>query len=165
MPSADIRRIQPDEAELYMDIRLEMLKEHPESFGDSYPDASQRPIDFYRERVTDSYIVGAFDQAKIVGTAGYFIQKGKKAEHKAYLWGVYTTKDNRGQGISRKLSQRVLDDLPEHIELIQTCVVKGNDTAHEIYKELGFQEYGVEEKGLKVDGKYYDEILMVKFLK
>lgn len=165
MPSIEIRRIQPNEADLYQDIRLEMLEKHPEAFGDSIQDSGQKQIEFYRQRLEDSCVAGAFDDSKVIGTAGYFIQQGYKVCHKAYLWGVYTSEAYRGQGISRSLCQHVLDSLPNSAELVQTTVVKSNETAYKIYKELGFEEYGIEEKALKIDVHYYDEILMVKFLR
>jgi RimJ/RimL family protein N-acetyltransferase len=43
-------------------------------------------------------------------------------------------------------------------------VVGENQAAYRFYKNLGFVEYGRETKALKQDGRYYDEILMVKFL-
>jgi len=47
---------------------------------------------------------------------------------------------------------------------VHLTVVKCNEGAQKIYEGLGFSQYGLEEKALKVDGKYYDEIMMVKFL-
>ena len=46
------------------------------------------------------------------------------------------------------------------VELVQLTVVRDNERARGLYASLGFQEYGVEWHSLKLDGRYYDEILM-----
>ncbi|WP_229176231.1 GNAT family N-acetyltransferase [Bradyrhizobium ivorense] len=43
-------------------------------------------------------------------------------------------------------------------------VTKGNAPALRLYQSAGFVEYGLERHALKVDGRYYDEILMEKDL-
>ena len=41
---------------------------------------------------------------------------------------------------------------------------EGNEPAIQTYKKLEFERFGVEEKALKINGVYYNEIHMVKFL-
>jgi RimJ/RimL family protein N-acetyltransferase len=43
-------------------------------------------------------------------------------------------------------------------------VVSENGDARRLYGTLGFVEYGYEKRALKQDERYYDEVLMVKFL-
>ena len=43
-------------------------------------------------------------------------------------------------------------------------VVSENEAARRLYRTLGFIEYGLERRALKQNGRYYDEVLMVKFL-
>ena len=43
-------------------------------------------------------------------------------------------------------------------------VVGENLSAQRLYTSLGFAEYGREARALKQNGRYYDEILMVRFL-
>jgi ribosomal protein S18 acetylase RimI-like enzyme len=38
-----------------------------------------------------------------------------------------------------------------------------NEAARRLYNALGFVEYGFEKRTLKQDGRYYDDVLMVKF--
>jgi RimJ/RimL family protein N-acetyltransferase len=58
----------------------------------------------------------------------------------------------------------VLDHATRHAELIQLSVVSDNIGAQRLYAAAGFQPYGVEFRSLKVDGRYLDEVLMVKLL-
>jgi RimJ/RimL family protein N-acetyltransferase len=48
--------------------------------------------------------------------------------------------------------------------MVQLTVVSENEAARRLYGALGFVEYGLEKRALKQDGRYYDEVLMVKFL-
>lgn len=159
-----IRQLVETDAEAYRKIRLEMLKNKPEAFGEAYEESIKKELDFFKGRITNSYIGGAFEGLDLIATAGYFIQEGLKSSHKAFLWGVYVQEKYRGNGLSYGLTLKVVGDLPSTISLIQTAVVAGNVAAEKTYKKAGFKKWAVEEKALKINGKYYDEIHMVKFL-
>jgi RimJ/RimL family protein N-acetyltransferase len=58
----------------------------------------------------------------------------------------------------------VLDHARGRVEMVQLTVVSENEAAHRLYRAMGFVEYGYEKRALKQDGKYYDDILMVRFL-
>jgi RimJ/RimL family protein N-acetyltransferase len=44
-------------------------------------------------------------------------------------------------------------------------VVATNLTAVRLYSRLGFQQYALDPRALKIDGRYYDEILMSRRLR
>ncbi len=161
----EYRQLTKEDAKEYRDIRLEMLQAEPTAFGESYGENLKYDIGFFEDRIKNSNIFVACVEGKLIGTAGSFIQDKIKVAHKAYLWGVYTNPTARGAGVSYRLVSNVLDALPESVELIQTTVVSGNAPAIKTYEKAGFQEWGIEEKALKVNNQYYDEIHMVKFLK
>jgi RimJ/RimL family protein N-acetyltransferase len=48
--------------------------------------------------------------------------------------------------------------------MVQLTVVSENEAARRLYWALGFVEYGYEKRSLKHDGRYDDEVLMVKLL-
>jgi RimJ/RimL family protein N-acetyltransferase len=48
--------------------------------------------------------------------------------------------------------------------MVQLAVVSENEAALRLYEAVGFVEYGYEKRALKQDGRYFDEVLMVKFL-
>jgi len=58
----------------------------------------------------------------------------------------------------------VLDHADGRVEMVQLGVVNDNKAACRLYGAMGFVEYGYEKRALKQDGRYYDELLMVKFL-
>ena len=46
------------------------------------------------------------------------------------------------------------------VEDLCLTVVASNAAARRLYSSVGFKEYGLERRALKIDGKYYDEVLM-----
>jgi len=70
----------------------------------------------------------------------------------------------RGVGAGRRLGESVIDHARQSVELLQLSVVSTNAPALRLYAALGFSQYGVEPRGLKDQDRYFDEVLMVKFL-
>jgi len=159
-----IRALTDEDVEAYKEIRLEMLQDKPEAFGDSYENTKDQDLDFYLHRINNGSIFAAFLENKIVATTGYFIKQGIRSDHKAYIWGVYVQPKHRGNGLSHRLLEYVLKNLPPSVTVAQLAYTKGNISAEKTYKKAGFKEWGIEEKAIKVDNQFYDEIHMVKFL-
>lgn len=164
MSEIEIRQLTENDAVAYQQIRLEMLQKNPESFGDSYDDNLKQDIVFFKHRILTSYIVGCFVDGVLIGTAGYIGHEGNKVKHKATIWGVYIQPDFRGKRISQKLIENIIQECSNLFEQVLINVNADNLSAITIYKSLGFNEYGQEPNANKINGKYYDEIHMVKFL-
>jgi RimJ/RimL family protein N-acetyltransferase len=77
---------------------------------------------------------------------------------------MYVRDAARGTGLARMLVGAVLDHATERAELIQLSVVSTNGAARRLYASFGFEPYGIEERSLKVDGAYLDEVHMVRRL-
>jgi len=157
-----IRPFRPDEAALYREIRLEGLRMHPEAFGSAFEQEQARPLDFFRERLETNVIFAGFLGEEPLGTAGFMVQAGVKRAHKGMLWGMYVRPAARGTGLARLLVETVLAHARERVELIELSVVAENRVAYRLYASLGFEPYGLERRALKIDGRYWDEALMVK---
>ena len=149
-----IRRLEASDAALYRDIRLEALKKNPEAFGSTFERENAQPLSWF-EAVLD----GA-----LVGIAGYAAQEGSKQAHKGLLWGMYVRTAGRNASLGKRLVAAVLDHARGRVEMVQLTVVSENEAARRLYGAMGFVEYGYEKRGLKQDERYYDEVLMVKFL-
>jgi RimJ/RimL family protein N-acetyltransferase len=166
LDSADtyIRQLTPADAGLYRSIRLEGLKHSPEAFGSTFEAEFTKPLAWFFDRLTSSVVFGAIRDAKILGVAGFAVRQEEKEAHKGLLWGMYVRPDARGAGVAGRLVEAVTDYARARVELIQLCVVVGNEQARRLYARLGFVEYGIEKNSLKYGGRYYDEILMAKDL-
>jgi RimJ/RimL family protein N-acetyltransferase len=159
-----IRPLHPDEPTLYRDIRLEALRLHPEAFSSAYVQEAARPLSFFAQRLTGSTVFAGFTDQEILGVAGFMPEPGLKRAHKGHLWGMYVRSAARGTGLARQLVEAVLNFAQDRVEIIQLSVIAGNVPAHRLYVSLGFAPYGLEERSLKVNGRYLDEIHMVKRL-
>ncbi len=164
MSKIKIRQLTDNDVSAYRHIRLQMLNNHPEAYADSYKETKRQGDDFFLHRINNGAIFAAFDKNEIVATTGFFVPKGEQLQHKSMIWGVYVKPEFRGQGISYDLLQEILTHLPESISLVQLCVVEGNEAAENTYVKAGFEPWGLEEKAICVDGRFYNEKHMVKFL-
>jgi RimJ/RimL family protein N-acetyltransferase len=159
-----IRRLTPQDAHLYRAIRLESLRANPEAYGSTFEVENSYPLPWFAERIGSCEVFGAFAKNELVGVAGLLRNKGRKEEHKTYLWGMYVRADWRHAGTGRRLVETLVDYARSQVEVIQLAVVAGNEQARRLYASLGFVEYGMERKSLKHNGQYFDEILMAKDL-
>lgn len=165
--SVIIRALGPDDAEIYRALRLRGLEEEPVSFGDSYEEASSRPLDYFRDGLQKYVQFGAFVENRLVGHAGAERHQGVKTRHKAWVWGVYVAPEARGKGVSKRLLQTVMDWAGAQAGLEQLHLSTDARNAHTqgLYASFGFEPYGTETHIFKLpDGSYVDDVLMVKFL-
>jgi RimJ/RimL family protein N-acetyltransferase len=164
IPGLQIRRLETSDAALYRDIRLEALKKNPEAFGSTFERENAQPLSWFEAAVGRADIFGAFLDGTLAGIAGYVAQEGSKQAHKALLWGMYVRIAARNAGLGKRLVAAVLDHARGRVEMVRLSVVSVNEAARRLYGALGFVEFGYEKRSLKQDGRYYDEVHMVKFL-
>ncbi len=162
MQTASVRLLRPDEAAAFRAIRLEALEQAPEAFGSMLEDEATKPLDWFRERLDGRIVFGALAGPALVGIAGFYAQSGAKKCHKGVLWGVYVRPAARGSGVARRLAEAVIDHARGRVEILQLTVVTTNARARGLYTSLGFVEYGVEQRALKLGSAYFDEALMAK---
>ncbi|UFX48325.1 GNAT family N-acetyltransferase [Bradyrhizobium sp. 41S5] len=163
--SIEIRRLLPADAALYRDIRLEALRFSPEAFGSAYETESVHPGEWFADRLTSgAVILGAFRDGELAGIVGFVAAEGPKRQHKGALVSMYVRQASRRGGVGRLLVESALEFAVQSVELVQLAVVKGNEPAVRLYRSMGFVEYGLEQHALKIDGRYYDDILMTKDL-
>jgi RimJ/RimL family protein N-acetyltransferase len=161
--NAQIRLLTSAEAPLYRDVRLEGLRQTPEAFGSTFEHEHEKPLAWFGERIAQTDIFGAFVEGELLGVAGFMLQDGPKHRHKGILWGMYVRPIARNSGLGRRLVEAVAKHASGRVEQLKLTVMSENTTARRLYENLGFVQYGCEKKALKHHGRYYDDILMVKF--
>ena len=159
-----IRRLETSDAALYRDLRLEALQKNPEAFGSTFERENAEPLSWFEATLGRTDIFGAFVDGTLAGMAGYSARENLKQAHKGLLWTMYVRAAARNTGLGKILVAAVLDHARGRVEMVQLTVVSENESAHRLYRAMGFVEYGHEKRALKHDGRYYDEILMVNFL-
>jgi ribosomal protein S18 acetylase RimI-like enzyme len=163
-----IRVLEPADWEAYRAIRLEALANAPEAFAADLEEQRRlAPEDWAnRLRGADSFVLGAFENDRIVGMVGFVRQRGPKLRHKGTVWGMYVSPGCRGKGAGRLLMQELIERARrlDGLEQLTLTVVSDNAPARQLYLSLGFQVYGREPRALKVGERYLDEELMILLL-
>jgi ribosomal protein S18 acetylase RimI-like enzyme len=92
----------------------------------------------------NNFVLGAFVDGVLVGTAGFYRSKNLKERHKGHIWGVYATSAMRGTGIGRSIMSAVLEHAArvEGSEQIGLLVATTQAAAMGLYQALGFQSFG-----------------------
>jgi len=156
-----VRQLTAADAAAYRDLRLEALQNAPTAFGSSYEAESQQTVADFEGWMTRSYIAGAWRDGALLGSASFYRLDGAKAAHRGNIWGVYVRPAARGHGVARALMTDVLAFARLQVQQVHLAVVTDNASARHLYERLGFTTYGTEPRALFVEGRYYDEHLMV----
>ncbi|MGJ7922566.1 GNAT family N-acetyltransferase [Neobacillus sp. LXY-4] len=148
----EIRLLKPLDAEIYLRIRLEALKNSPEAFAASYQEEKNLSVEVYKNRfqAKDSFTFGAFDKGKLVGIITLVKEKRYKLRHRANIVGMYVSPEIRGNRIGKALvteAIKLAKDL-EGVEQIKLSVVSTNQHAKRLYSSMGFKVYATEESAL-----------------
>lgn len=165
-----IRTLTSSDAELYREVRLQSLRNHPDVFLSSYESEMRISIVTTRIRLEPSdnhFTLGAFDaEEKLVGIVTLFRESRPKIQHKAHVYSVYVDPGARKQGVARRLMSELIARakvLPG-LEILNLTVTSGNGSAKGLYESVGFVCYGTEPKAMRLGDEYLDEDLMCLML-
>jgi RimJ/RimL family protein N-acetyltransferase len=159
-----IRPLEPADDADYRRVRLDALRRHPEAFGADYEEEARldRAEFAQRHAVPGFTRFGGFADGILVGLSGMYIRPSAKHRHKAGLFGMYVDATHRGTGLAQQLVEAVIAAAREAgAVVLQLSVTVGNAPAQRLYRRMGFAVYGVERRSLLVNGRFYDEELMM----
>ena len=162
---ATIRQLTQTDAAAFRELRLAGLLESPTAFGSSYAAEKELTVADFERIVGRNYMVGAFADGRLAGVVGFYQLTAEKASHQGKIWGVYVDPLHRRSGLGRLLIENVLAHARGIVSQVHLSAVTENRPALALYESLGFVSYGLEPNALRVEGRFYDEHLMVWFVR
>jgi RimJ/RimL family protein N-acetyltransferase len=172
-PKGDItiRLAVPADAASLLDLRLESLSRHPESFAADVAMTSAEGAGAWAERIEEyarsesAAIAIAEAGGQIIGMAGITRGHWPKTRHIGTLWGVYVKPDWRGHHICEAILEEItVWAQAQSLAVMYLGVTTSSISAIRCYGRSGFTVYGVEPKVIYHNEVYYDELLMAKLL-
>lgn len=161
----EIRKLIQSDFDQWNAMRSLALDVAPSSFGASNEDEEPHRKELFERNITSQghFILGVFDDNELIGIAGFYRSHQPKVRHKGTVWSVFIRPDHRGKRIGKMLMVELILNAFEFdgLEQILLGASAGNQVAISLYKSLGFKEYGCEPRCLKIEGNYFDELLMV----
>lgn len=159
-----IRKLPLSKWKEYKALRLEALKKDSTAFGSSYEEELKLSETEWERRLKNT--IFALSYGKPVGMIVYIFNNKVKIGHIANIFGVYVRKEYRNRGIGKKLIKNALSQIKKNKKIIKIdlCVNSKQKAALNLYERYGFKVVGRLKKDLFVNGKFYDEILMEKFI-
>ena len=142
-------------------LRLEALMTHPEAFGSSFEEESNRSDDEWKAGFKTANLFGCFLENNLVACAGFFVFSALKMRHRGVLFKMYSQPAYRNKGIADALVKQVIAHARQQVSQLHLTVVTTNQTAIKLYEKNGFRIYGTEPNSLNVDDHFYDEHMMV----
>ncbi len=168
----ELRLLTPADAEAFWHLRLEALRNDSASFADSAEEHLKTTVETARERLSkndaaSNFIIGMFEESKLIATAGFYRYTHNKERHKGHIWGVYVRPESRVKGVASALLQEIIRRATEIDGLEQILLVaSAHLPARRLYESLGFAAYGIEPRSLKIsteqgDPEYVEDVLMI----
>jgi ribosomal protein S18 acetylase RimI-like enzyme len=159
-----IRVLGPNDLPAFRSLRLDALRLHPRAFGSSYDEEAAYTLDQFAAAwpAAPGIMLGGFVADRLVGFAGLQVTPKIKLRHKGFIYTVYVEQEFRGRGLARNLVEAVIVAARQaELRLVWLNVAVENDGARRLYERLGFRTFGIERRGLVVDGEFVDNEMMV----
>lgn len=167
MMNIQYRKLLPQEATAYREIRLESLQYAPDGFGASYEEESLhkklRFEMFIEQDLPGKSMIGAFAEGLLIGICGFIREEQLRSNHRGIIIQMYVKPEYQNQQIGYNLLKATVAaafEIPQ-VEMLTLGVVADNIAANRIYEKFGFEEYGFLKNYYKSGDRYIDHRFMV----
>lgn len=156
-----VRRLGPDEAALWRDLRLEALEHHPEAYGATHDDWAGRPLEDFAHRLRDARVFGVFAGGALAGSMALDVEAGGVG----VITAVYLREPFRGRGLARAMLRKLEQSArAAGVQRLRLSVAEVNTAARGFYLTNGFHDQGTEPRVLARDGRFLEVRVMGKRL-
>jgi len=165
----DLRRLTPADAPDYRALMLATYADASAVFAATVAEREPLPIEWWAARLSDqpdpdTLVLGAFVDDRLAGAVGLWFERRERTRHKATLFGLAVRPEARGRGIARTLVQALLDQAraAPGVRVVQLTVAEPNQAARRLYTSCGFEAFGTEPLGLRIDGRFVPLVHMTR---
>ncbi len=151
----------------YRALRLDALRSCPVFFGSSYNDELKLTKKDWENRLksdTSESLFALDENNNLIGMITALYNQKETQDHVSTIVSFYVKEEHRGIGIGKKLLKELIAKIKEkkHIKKIKIQAAKINIGAIKLYEKFGFKTVGILKKEIKINGKYFDDLLMEK---
>jgi ribosomal protein S18 acetylase RimI-like enzyme len=154
-----VRQLGVADAPRYRALRLESLRQFPDSHRSDYGEALEQPLSWAEKRLSTAgeYWFGAFDGQELVGAVCLRTDQSAKVRHVATLAALAVDGRRHGQRIGSTLVAHLIGFARSlgHIRQVNLTVWEGNTRAERLYDAFGFAQFGLERDAFALEGRYY----------
>ncbi len=165
-----IRLLNINDSEGFRTLRLNSLKEDPDSWLATYDEEKDLPNISFANKIQFAYsspifgFYGYFEANKLLAYAQLSSSYWNKKKHIVTLYDVCVSKDARRKAVGTRLINFIIEKAKTvpYIEQIQLRVNSRNPGAISFYEKLGFIKTAVFPESVKeIDGTYQEEYLYI----
>lgn len=168
MSEITLRVFEKKDAEALHRLRAQSLEECPEAYSMGLELWRSAPISAVEATIEasatgqDGPLIGAFQNETLLGFIGVKVIARKKVAHVGTLWGFYVDPEHRRKGLGQKILERTMDLVreTETLEQLRLMASTQSTAAVALFEKLGFENYGVEPRGRKINEDYHDLVYM-----
>jgi ribosomal protein S18 acetylase RimI-like enzyme len=142
-----IRRIRPQDADGWREVRLRALLDAPDAFGSTHTETVQRPPEAWTTRAARSSegdrdaLFLADGGPQLVGLVGGY--RSSDDDHMRQLYSMWVAPDFRGTGLAERLVDHVVDwATTSGASRLDLWVTSTNGQAIRFYERLSFEATG-----------------------
>jgi RimJ/RimL family protein N-acetyltransferase len=160
--SASVRRLLPGDYDALREIRLESLRLYPALFAADLAQEAAMSKEQWLARMATGATFGGFVDGALNGMVVFSRPTRPKLAHTGDLGAMYVRDAARGTGLADALVDALVDHASGEVEQIQLTVNAENPRAIKFYERHGFRPIGRIPRSLFVEGRYYDDLLMLR---